>query len=154
MANPLPRLGQALPSHVNTGRRRPTPLAFGIATALAALTAAGCGSSDSDSSVSGTISAESLDAVEFAEGTVIEVTLADISLADAAATTVATDTFEADGLPADYSLSWSDELDERSTYSVGVRVEFEDELLFINDTAFLYEPGEERLDITVIRVDS
>jgi len=133
--------------------RRPLGIALGPATALALLVSA-CGTDDDPAgSLTGTISSAEFDAVDLPDGSTVEVQLADISLADAPASAVASQTIDTNALPVDYSLEWDDDLDERFTYAVSARVEHDGELLFINDTAFIYERGDEVLDIVVISVD-
>lgn len=134
-------------------KRRRLGIALGPTAALALLMSA-CGSDEAPAgTLTGTVLSEEFDTVDLPDGSTVEVQFADISLADAPASVVASQTIDTTELPVDYSLEWDDELDERFTYAVSARVEHDGKLLFINDTAFIYEPGDEVIDVVVISVD-
>ena len=70
---------------------------------------------------------------------VVSVALRDVSLADAPAKTLSTDVIELDGsqLPVPYELPYDpDDIDERRTYTVFVRIETSGSLIYISDTAY------------------
>jgi putative lipoprotein len=116
-----------------------------LLTALAALSivVAACGSDNEvdgpGSSVSGTIEAPTNGppADGFPEGSVLTVRLDDISRADAPATTLASEELDLDGaaFPIEFELSYdSDDIDERFTYAVSARIEYQGDLLAVTDT--------------------
>jgi putative lipoprotein len=99
------------------------------------LSATAC--SGSDAQVTGTVN--KLDRSALAPNAVVTVELRDTSLADAPAVTLATDVIELGGdqLPVPYTLSYDeDEIDDRNTYTVFVKIEAEGQLLYITDTAY------------------
>jgi putative lipoprotein len=94
------------------------------------------GCSGGEETVSGTVN--KLDKSALPPNAVVSVELRDTSLQDVAAITLDTDVIALEGnqLPVPYELVYSDDdIEEGHTYSVFVRIEADDQLLYVSDTA-------------------
>ncbi|WP_420638016.1 YbaY family lipoprotein [Candidatus Poriferisocius sp.] len=140
---------------------------------VAAVFAAACGSgepgptvdpgggtpSPSSNSLSGTVELGELDGTiipagaRLPDGAVVVVTLADVSRTDVASEPITRQTVPTTAIPFDYELTWSGNLVAGRTYAVSARIEdADDNLLYINDTAFDITPGQTTQDFWVIAV--
>jgi putative lipoprotein len=93
--------------------------------------------SGSGAEVTGTVN--KLDRSALPPNAVVTVELRDTSRADAPAVTLANDVIELGGdqLPVPYTLSYDEnDIDDRNTYTVFVRIEAEGRLQYITDTAY------------------
>ena len=114
--------------------------------------------SSSSSEVTGSVN--KLDRMGLPPNAVANVELRDTSLQDAPAITISTDVIELDGnqLPVPYVLEYDeDEIIESNVYTVFVRIEADETLLYITDTAYpviTRDNPTQDVDVFVVQVSS
>ncbi len=110
-----------------------------------------CGGSNS---LRGEITLEGEDETTITPAARVVVKLSDTSLADASSVEIARREYEnVTMLPLVYELEWEDALESGPEYSVSARFyDAEENLIYINDTAFTVEPGDRRVDFHVIAI--
>ena len=85
----------------------------------------------------------------------MEVRLQDVSYQDAPSVLIAEQVYEGvTTLPLTYELTWTDELDPRSDYSVSASgYDERGQLIFATDTVFPVLPGDANVDFHIIRIN-
>ena len=128
------------------------------------LLAGACGDSstvDDDAAASrmhtltGNIRIEGVSELSRIPSTRMEVRLQDVSYQDAPSVLIAEQVYEGvTTLPLTYELTWTDELDPRSDYSVSASgYDERGQLIFATDTVFPVLPGDANVDFHIIRIN-
>ena len=106
------------------------------------------------SKVTGTITYR--ERIALSPDAVVEVKLSDVSLMDVAAVTIEEQVIRNPGqVPIEFEIEYDpDEIDERFTYAIQVRITEDGNLLFINDTAYdvITRNNPDHVDMVLVRV--